>query len=173
MVRVKRSPSDVARLLFAALDEARWADAAALASNRFLEEHAPHFDFRLRGLRDRHPTEAGLEVPETARDQFALWIEKSDVRAESTRALADARREDPETEYVIVGGADIRRRYVVGEILEDPNRAIVVYRLIHSRGSPSILELELEGGEWRICSEGFSFEGNVGLGVRRPQGGDL
>lgn len=168
-----RSPSDVALLLFAALDEARWRDAASLASRRFLDEHAPHFAFRLRGLRERHPSEVDLEIPPDPVEQFALWIEKSDVRAESARALAEARLEAPDQDFVVVGGSDVRRRYLAGEIRESESRAIVVYRRGRITGSPSTLELELEDGEWRICSERFSFEGNVGLGIMRPENRDV
>ena len=166
------SPSDVAKQLFRALDEARWTDAAALASKRFVEENAKHFAFRLRGLRERHPTEADLEIPDDPLGQFALWLEKSDVRAESERALADARRESPDVEFVVVGGAGIRQRFPVGELRESDDRAIVVYRQGSSTGSPRTLELEREEGEWRFCSEDFSFEGTVGLGVARSDMGE-
>ena len=167
------SPSEVAERLFEALDDARWEDAASLASRRFLQESAQHFVLRLRGLRERHPTEADLNIPDDPVDQFALWLEKSDVRAESERALADARRESPEVEYEVVGGSAVRRRFVVGEIRESEDRAVVVYRRVTPTGSSSTLELEREDGEWRVCSEGFSFEGVVGLGVVRREGRDI
>lgn len=167
------SPSAVAIRLFRALDEARWDDAAAMASKRFLEENWQHFVLRLRGLREYHPTEADLEIPDDPVGQFALWLEKSDVRAESERALADARRESPDVEYVVVGGADVRPRFLVGELRESDDRAIVVYRLGSPTGSPRTLELEREEGEWRVCSEDFSFEGTVGLGVVRPDKGGV
>lgn len=159
--------SEVAEAFFSALAEERWKDAVSFLSRSFMDEHAANVRHRFRvqihRLEDRDDLDS---LPEDHDELFALWLEQADFRTEATRMLAEARREQPDHEWSVVGGIGPPRRWVVGEVRESEDRAIVVYRRGGGSGTPSTLQLRREHGEWRICSEEFAMEGHPGLAVR-------
>jgi hypothetical protein len=158
------SCSDVAESFFLALAEARWRDAVACLGTAFKREHATHVRHRFAvGI---HSVEQGAgadAVPEDLDELLALWLEQADFRTEAARALAEARREQPDHEWEVVGGVEPPRRRVVGEVHESDDQAIVVYRRGRGEGIPTTLQLRREDGQWRICSEEFALEGHPGL----------
>jgi hypothetical protein len=167
------NPSDVARLFFGAMEKERWAEAVPLFSEHFVRENASHVRLRLAHLRQFHQSEADLHIPEDDFELFRVWLEKTNFRAEAERQLAEARAEEPDCEFEVVGGVGPIRRFVVGAIEESPQRAIVVYRRGQPDGTPRTLQFRLDENGWRVCSEEFAFEGGPGLGVRRPGRRDI
>ena len=158
--------SEVAEEFFLALAEERWHDAVSFLSRTFMREHAQHVRHRFKvKIHDLEGSAASVVLPEDLDELFALWLEQADVRTGATRLLAEVRRDQPDHEWSVVGGIEAPRRWVVGEIPESEDRAIVVYRRGRGKGTPSTLELRHEEGRWRICSEEFAMEGHPGLAV--------
>jgi hypothetical protein len=164
--------TEVAQRFFSALAEERWDDAVAYFADSFKREHAKHIRHRFAVMIYRFDSDRGVaELPNDLDALIGLWLAKSDYRAAAERALAEARRDQPECEWEVVGGVESPRRWVVGEIRESPDRCIVAYRSWRPDGPLSTLQLVLEDGEWRICSEEFAFEGDPGLAPKRKSEG--
>ena len=158
---------EVADRFFTALAEERWPDAVGFLAESFKREHAPHVRYRFEKMYFLEGVEP-RQLPEDLDGLFELWLATTDFRAAAARALAEAQLNDPDLEWEVVGGVAPPKRRVVGQVLESPDRAIVVYRRGDpERGAPTTLQFVREGEQWRICSEEFAFEGHPGLAWKR------